>query len=169
MHFNLANNFHKNGENEKALTLAVIRQESAFDPQAVSPAGAMGLMQLMPSTGKHVANSLKMKFQNSSLQNPTTNIRLGQAYLDSLIRQWGGSYILAIASYNAGASRVSEWIDINGDPRDNNVDPVEWIERIPFSETRNYVQRVLENLQVYRARLQGNKSTLFINQDLKRG
>lgn len=139
---------------EAALVLGVIRQESAFDVAAVSSAGAKGLMQLMPGTAKHVAKQLRIAFDEKKLtRDPNYNVRLGSAYLQELIDRFRGSYILAIAGYNAGPSRSVEWIRQYGDPRDADVDVIDWIESIPFSETRNYVQRVIENLMVYRHRL----------------
>jgi soluble lytic murein transglycosylase len=139
---------------EPALVLGVIRQESAFAVTAVSSAGARGLMQLMPSTAKHVAKKIGLKYEEKKLiRDPGYNVRLGSAYLQELIDRFRGSYILAIAGYNAGPSRSVEWIRQYGDPRDADVDVIDWIESIPFSETRNYVQRVIENLMVYRHRL----------------
>lgn len=139
---------------EAALVLGVTRQESGFDVDAVSSAGALGLMQLMPSTAKDVAKKLGVKFDKEKLtRDPGYNIRLGSAYLQELIDRFRGSYVLAIAAYNAGPSRSVEWIRQYGDPRDADVDVIDWIESIPFSETRNYVQRVIENLMVYRHRL----------------
>jgi soluble lytic murein transglycosylase len=121
---------------------------------AVSSAGARGLMQLMPSTAKHVAKKIGLKYEEKKLiRDPGYNVRLGSAYLQELIDRFRGSYILAIAGYNAGPSRSVEWIRQYGDPRDADVDVIDWIESIPFSETRNYVQRVIENLMVYRHRL----------------
>lgn len=139
---------------EPALVLGVIRQESAFAVDAVSSAGARGLMQLMPSTAKHVAKQEGLKFDEKKLtRDPGYNVRLGSAYLQELIDRFRGSYIMAIAGYNAGPSRSVEWARTFGDPRDADVDVIDWIESIPFSETRNYVQRVIENLMVYRHRL----------------
>jgi soluble lytic murein transglycosylase len=139
---------------EDALVLGIIRQESAFSVTAISSAGARGLMQLMPSTAKHVAKQEGLKYDEKKLtRDPGYNIRLGSAYLQELIDRFRGSYILAIAGYNAGPSRSVEWIRTFGDPRDADVDVIDWIESIPFSETRNYVQRVIENLMVYRHRL----------------
>ena len=139
---------------EAALVLGVIRQESAFSVTAISSAGARGLMQLMPGTAKEVAKKEGLKFDEKKLtRDPGYNIRLGSAYLQGLIDRFRGSYILAIAGYNAGPSRSAEWIRTFGDPRDADVDVIDWIESIPFSETRNYVQRVIENLMVYRHRL----------------
>jgi len=136
---------------EPALVLAVMRQESEFYPLARSPVGALGLMQLMPATARHSAQKIGLPFSRDRLtSDPDYNIRLGQAYLKELLEQFGGSYILALAAYNAGPARVTSWIGLFGDPRDPSIDPINWIERIPFSETRNYVQRILESLVVYR-------------------
>jgi soluble lytic murein transglycosylase len=158
------------GRPEPALTLAIVRQESEFDPNAVSSARARGLMQLMPATARLTARQQGMTYDLASLTNdPSYNLSLGSAYLGDLIERWGGSYILAIASYNAGPNRAQEWIDTWGDPRDPAVDPVDWIELIPIPETRNYVQRVIENLEVYRQRLAGKPAPLLIMQDLRRG
>lgn len=136
---------------EPALVLAVMRQESEFYPGARSPVGALGLMQIMPATARHVAQRMGLPFNRDRLtEDPDYNVRLGQAYLNELLEQFGGSYILALAAYNAGPSRAKSWIDLFGDPRDPAVDPIHWIERVPFSETRNYIQRILESLVVYR-------------------
>ena len=136
---------------EPALVLAVMRQESEFYPKARSPVGALGLMQLMPATARHSAQRMGLPFNRDRLtEDPDYNVRLGQAYLNELLEQFKGSYILALAAYNAGPSRANGWISLFGDPRDPSVDPINWIERIPFSETRNYVQRILESLVVYR-------------------
>jgi len=162
--------FPNPGDNpEAALTLAIIRQESAFQPDAYSSAGALGLMQLMPATAKSVATRIGLPYSKPRLTtDPTYNISLGRAYLDQLIADYGGSYVLAIAGYNAGPRRVAEWINQNRDPRAGSVDVVDWVESIPISETRNYVQRVLENVQVYRHRIGGTQIALSIEQDLKR-
>ncbi|HZF37122.1 MAG TPA: lytic transglycosylase domain-containing protein [Candidatus Angelobacter sp.] len=158
------------GDNpEAALTLAIIRQESAFQPDAFSSAGALGLMQLMPATAKSVATRIGLPYSKPRLTaDPAYNISLGRAYLDQLIENYGGSYVLAIAGYNAGPGRVAEWISQNRDPRIKSVDAIDWVESIPLSETRNYVQRVLENVQVYRSRIGGTQIALSIEQDLKR-
>jgi len=155
---------------EPALIHSIIRQESTFNSQIVSSAGARGMMQLMPATARMVAGKLGVKKYSDAVltTDPGTNIRLGSAYLADLINKWNGSYVLAVASYNAGTGRVSEWMDRFGDPRSPNVDPVDWIERIPFSETRNYVQRVLEATLVYRARMEGGRADLDIARDLRR-
>ncbi len=141
-------------EPEPALVHAIIRQESNFDATVGSSAGALGLMQLMPSTAQLTARQMQLAYRRANLlREPVYNIRLGSYYLQRQIDEFGGSYILAIAAYNAGPGRVRKWIAAHGDPRHPDVDEIDWIERIPFSETRNYVQRVLENLEVYRQRL----------------
>lgn len=153
---------------EKPMVYAIARQESAFDPAAVSHAGARGLLQLLPSTAKATARRNKIKFSKTRLTTDAAyNATLGAAHLGELVGKFNGSYIMTFAGYNAGSRRVGEWVARFGDPRSRNVDAIDWIERIPFTETRNYVQRITENLQVYRARLNG--SGLQINKDLKRG
>jgi soluble lytic murein transglycosylase len=155
---------------EPALVLAIIRQESEFEAGAVSHANAHGLMQLIPSTAQAQARREGMSYQRSSLTaDPQYNMTLGSAHLADLVDSFNGSYVLAIASYNAGSHRTREWIADFGDPRSPSVDVVDWIELIPFSETRNYVQRVTENLQVYRYRLAGQPTPITLEQDLKRG
>jgi soluble lytic murein transglycosylase len=157
------------GQPERGLTLAVIRQESAFATQAVSTAGASGLMQLMPATAKETARSLGMSYSKHKLTGDHEyNIRLGRGYLSSMIDKFSGSYVLALASYNAGPGAVQRWIRDNGNPRQQGVDPVDWIEMIPYRETRDYVQRVMANLQVYRQRLGETQLVLNLGQDLKR-
>ncbi len=153
---------------ETALVLGLSRQESEFNPRAVSSAGARGLMQLMPKTAQQVAKKGGIPYSASKLDEPAYNARLGTVYLDGLLSGFGGSYPLAIASYNAGPSRIRQWLQDFGDPRDPKVDAVDWVEMIPYSETRNYVQRVLENTQVYRARLKGGTAPLRIAEDLSR-
>ncbi len=139
---------------EPALVLAVTRQESAFDPKAVSPAGARGLMQLMPATARAVAKRQRLPYSKPRLtRDAAYNMKLGTAHLAELLSDYDGSHILTLAAYNAGGSRVSRWIAAHGDPRDPKVDPIAWIEQIPFEETRNYVMRVLESLVIYRKRL----------------
>ncbi len=139
---------------EAALVHAVIRQESGFDQRAVSRAKAQGLMQLMPATAKIVSKELGLKFEVAELtQNPTYNITLGSSYLNGLIEGFDGAYIPAIAGYNAGPGRPRRWLRDNGDIRKGDVDVLDWIEQIPIAETRNYVQRVLEALYIYRARM----------------
>lgn len=162
-------NLPPGGSTEAPLVLAMTRQESAFDNGAVSSAGALGLMQLMPATANKIAQLLHMPFSRERLTSDYSyNVTLGRAYLDSLIDGFSGSYVLAVAAYNAGPARVHQWIEDHGDPRSANVDPIDWVERIPYTETRNYVQRVLENLQVYRFRLGASLPTLSLASDLKR-
>lgn len=140
---------------EPAIVLALMRQESSFDEQIVSPAGARGLMQLMPATAVAVARKLQEPPDLAALTTqPQFNMRLGTAYLRGLMDQFG-AWPLALAAYNAGPTRVRDWISANGDPRPGSgegVDMIDWIELIPFNETRNYVQRVMENVTIYRGR-----------------
>ena len=150
------------------MVYAIARQESAFNPGAVSSAGARGLLQLMPATAKQTASSVGLPFSKARLTtDPAYNATLGAAHLGELVENFGGSYVMTFAAYNAGPSRVAAWVKAYGDPRDPKVDVVNWIELIPFTETRNYVQRIMENLQVYRARL--GSPALTIEADLKRG
>lgn len=152
---------------EVPLVLAVIRQESAFNVGAKSHANAQGLMQLLPRTAYKVAKRLRVPFSRRRLSvDGDYNLVLGQAYLSELLAEFKGSYVLALAAYNAGPRRVRQWIRLNGDPRDSDVDAIDWVEMIPFTETRNYIQRVLENLQVYRLRLAGTEVALRLENDL---
>jgi soluble lytic murein transglycosylase len=154
---------------EQALLHAIVRQESNFDSAAVSHAGARGLMQLMPRTARGVAKKLRVRFSPSRLtRDYGYNIKLGQAYLGQMLNKFDGSYILAIASYNAGPSAAARWVREFGDPREPGVDVIDWVESIPYRETRNYVQRVIENLQVYRARMGGPMLAEGIVKDLQR-
>jgi soluble lytic murein transglycosylase len=134
----------------RTIAHAITRQESSFDRAAMSPVGARGMMQLMPGTAREVSGKLGVGYDLSRLTtDPSYNMMLGTSYFSTLLDQWGGSMPLAVASYNAGAGNVRRWVRENGDPRTPGVDMVKWIEDIPFSETRNYVQRVLENAVVY--------------------
>jgi soluble lytic murein transglycosylase len=154
---------------ERPLVFAISRQESAFNHRAVSHAGAMGLMQLLPSTAKQVARNLHMRFEKTKLtEDPKYNATLGSAFLGDLVASQRGSYVLSIAAYNAGPGRIRQWLREFGDPRNADTDPIDWIERIPFVETRDYVQRVLENLQVYRMRLAGKPVPASLVEDLNR-
>jgi soluble lytic murein transglycosylase len=158
------------GRPEPALVLAIIRQESEFDPGVVSHANAHGLMQLIPSTAQLQARRIGMTYERAALtSDPQYNMTLGSSHLGDLIDDFNGSYVLAAAAYNAGSHRAREWIGDWGDPRSSSVDVVDWVELIPFAETRNYVQRVMENLQVYRYRLAGEPVAIQIEQDLRRG
>ena len=154
---------------EPALVLGLIRQETEFDPSAVSGPGARGLMQLMPEAAEKAAQKAGLAYRPFDLlADPAYNIELGMSELSDEIAYWGGSYVLAAASYNAGKHNVEKWIAAFGDPRRPGADPIDWIEQIPFTETRNYVQRVLENTQVYRSRLSGNAEPLRLSADLYR-
>lgn len=154
---------------ERCVVFSIIRQESAFNPKVVSSANALGLMQVTPAAGRDTAKRFNVTFdQRRLLSDVAYNAQLGSAELGNDIASWRGSYILAFVAYNAGPRRAKEWIEQYGDPRDSKVDPIDWIERIPLSETRNYVQRILENIQVYRARFDNNPR-LLIEADLRRG
>ncbi len=138
---------------ETAIVLSIIRQESSFASHAVSSAGARGLMQIMPATAREMARKKRKAFSVQKLNsNPDFNVELGSSYFAELLKRFNGSYILAIAAYNAGPTNVNRWLRSIGRPQED-IDQIDWIERIPFSETRNYVQRVLENLHVYRRHL----------------
>jgi len=157
------------GHSERALVLAMTRQESAFDREAISSAGALGMMQLMPHTASTMAKSLHMRFSAKQLlSDQRYNVTLGRHYLETLIADFSGSYVLAVAAYNAGPSRVRQWMRDFGDPRTKTVDVIDWIESIPLGETRNYVQRVMENLQIYRVRLGDHGAMFSIASDLRR-
>jgi soluble lytic murein transglycosylase len=138
---------------EKALVYGVTRQESEFNSQAGSHAGARGLMQLMPGTAKLISRQYKIKYNPKLLTDPEYNAKLGAAHLGDLVKEFRGSYILSLVAYNAGPRRSLEWMRRYGDPRAEGIDPVDWVESIPFTETRYYVQKVLQNTHVYRSRL----------------
>jgi soluble lytic murein transglycosylase len=132
-----------------SLTHGISRQESSFDPYAVSHAGARGMMQLMTGTAREQAGKMGASFDSYRLiSDPSYNVLIGSAYFNRLLNNWGGSVPLAVAAYNAGSGNVRKWIDRYGDPR-GQVDVLKWIEAIPFTETRAYVQRVIENSVVY--------------------
>jgi len=154
---------------EQSIVYAIARQESAFNPNDVSPAQAYGLMQVTPDAGRYVCRKYGASFDLGRLKtDPVYNAALGAAELGGLIEDYRGSYIMTFAAYNAGRGSVKKWIERYGDPRDPKVDAVDWVELIPFSETRNYVERIMENLQVYRARF-GGGTRLQIEADLHRG
>jgi soluble lytic murein transglycosylase len=156
-------------EVEQSIIFAIARQESAFNPRDVSAAQAYGLMQVTPDAGRYVCKKYGAGFDLGRLKNdPVYNAALGAAELGGLIEDYRGSYIMTFAAYNAGRGSVKKWIERYGDPRNPKVDAVDWVEQIPFAETRNYVQRVMENLQVYRARF-GGGTRLQIEADLHRG
>ena len=139
----------KNKE-EMALTLSVARQESNFYEKAISSASALGIMQILPSTAKKVSRNIGVKYSRSKLINdPSYNFKLGKSYLIELIALYENSYVLTLAGYNGGPGRVRKWIKNNGDPREYNIDTIDWIELITISETRYYVQKVLANYFLY--------------------
>ncbi len=156
-------------EVEQSVVFAIARQESAFNPNDVSPAQAYGLMQVTPDAGRYVCKRAGVSFDLHRMKtDPVYNAALGAAELGGLLEDYRGSYIMTFAAYNAGRGSVKKWVERYGDPRDPKVDAVDWVELIPFSETRNYVQRIMENLQVYRARF-GGGTRLQIEADLHRG
>lgn len=146
---------------DAAAVYAVARQESRFDRTAQSHSGALGLMQLMPGTAKETAGKLGLSYSKSRLtSDPSYNALLGSTYLKAQLERYDGSLVLAAAAYNAGAGNVNKWLKRFGDPRSGKIDVVDWIELIPFTETRGYVQKVLANYQVYRVRLGDNRLRL---------
>lgn len=152
------------------IAMSIARRESELSPTAISPAGARGLMQVMPATARKVAKDIGVSYSKARLTSDWRyNAQLGTAYLGGLLEIFEGSYILAFAGYNAGPHRAEAWIEEFGDPRDSLVDQVNWIEHIPYRETRNYVMRVMESLHVYRARLKGKTPPLQLTLDLTRG
>lgn len=157
------------GAPEPALVLAITRQESGFDPLVRSSVGARGMMQLMPATAQITARKMGVDYSPSMLDQPDYNMRLGSSFLGQLVNQFSGSYVMATAGYNAGPGRPPQWAAYCGDPRAGSTDPIDFIECIPFSETRNYVMRVMEGVQVYRAKLNGGSAPLTLSSDLKRG
>jgi soluble lytic murein transglycosylase len=150
-------------------TLAITRQESSFDPRARSHANARGMMQFLPATGRAVARQLGLPYSDERLYDGDFNMTLGSFHLGDLTSDFGGSMLLTTIGYNAGPARPPQWIARCGDPRGGGVDPVDFIECAPFTETRNYMMRVMENMQVYRARLNGGSAPLTLSSDLRRG
>lgn len=157
------------GKRDLPLAYAIARQESTFQIDARSSANALGLMQLLPATAKRTAQSIGVSYSKSKLtRDGAYNARLGTAFLAQQMENFGGSHVLTFAAYNAGPRRALDWIERNGDPRGASLyEAIDWVEGIPFSETRNYVMRVMENLQIYRARING--SPLTIDRDLRAG
>ena len=150
------------------LALAIARRESEFDETVVSPAGALGLMQVMPDTARRMANSVGVGYDMARLtQDADYNATLGSAYLAKLIGQFGPALTLVASGYNAGPNRASAWIAQLGDPREPGVDPVDWIESVPFTETRDYIMRVSESYEVYRAKLAGKSLPIRLTAELK--
>ncbi len=157
------------GGAELAFSLAIARQESNFDPSAHNPSGARGMMQLLPSTAAILARHAGMPYSADRLYDGQYNVRLGSTYLQKMVDENGGSYVMAAASYNAGPNHMPDWTATCGDPRTASGDPVDFIECIPFSETRNYAMRAMETMEIYRARLNGGRGPLTLAEDLKRG
>jgi soluble lytic murein transglycosylase len=154
---------------EKALVFGLSRQESEFNPDAGSRVGAQGLMQLMPGTARLVARQYRVPYAQSKLKgDPAYNVKLGAAHLADLVSNYNGSYVLTLVAYNAGPRRAKEWLEQFGDLRSGQVDAVDWVENIPFQETRQYVQKVLQNVHVYRSRL-APKTVRPMTADLRRG
>lgn len=153
---------------ERALLLAIARQESEFNPEIVSHAGARGLLQVMPITARHICRDHKIKCDIPRLVSDTSyNAMIGSAYIGDRKEEFDGSYVLTLAGYNAGPGRARQWMRRFGDPRTKDIDPIDWIEMIPFEETREYVKKVLSNVQMYRARL-GEPTPVRLVSDLKR-
>lgn len=157
------------GGAEDAFVLAIVRQESQFDPRVRSHADARGMMQLLPSTARATAGRVGVTWQPERLWEPEYNMRLGSGYLGQMVSNLGGSYVMAAAGYNAGPGRPVAWVKFCGDPRDPNGDPLDFLECIPFAETRNYVMNVLSNVEVYRARLNHGQAPLTLSSDIRRG
>lgn len=154
---------------ETAMLLGLARQETEFNTLIVSGAGAKGLLQVMTVTAKHVCRDYKIKCDIGKLTaDPSYNTMLASAYVGDRMAEFSGSYVLTLAGYNAGPGRARQWIREFGDPRDPKVDPIDWIERIPFQETREYVGKVLANIQIYRARLGEEQAALRLEEDLNR-
>ena len=154
---------------ELAFLLAIARQESEFNTMTVSGAGAKGLLQVMTVTAQHVCRDYKIKCEiNRLLTDKPYNTMIGSAYIGDRMGEFAGSYVLGMAGYNAGPGRARQWIREFGDPRDPKVDPIDWIERIPFTETREYVAKVMSNVQIYRARLGEGAKALRLDEDLIR-
>jgi soluble lytic murein transglycosylase len=152
---------------DRCVVYSIVRTESGFDQRDKSPAKAVGLMQVTPEAGRDTAKRFGVAYDwNRLVSDPVYNTQMGAAEVAALLKEYRGSYIMAFAGYNAGRGRVAEWVARHGDPRDPKVDAVDWVERIPFAETRNYVQRVMENLQVYCARF--GASTAAVEPNLHR-
>jgi soluble lytic murein transglycosylase len=149
---------------DQCMVYSIVRTESAFDQRDTSPANAVGLMQVTPEAGRDTAKRFGVAYDWERLvSDPVYNTQMGAAEISALFREYSGSYIMTFAGYNAGRGRVREWVAKHGDPRDPKIDAVDWVERIPLAETRNYVQRVMENLQVYAASLGASVATVEPN------
>lgn len=154
---------------ELAFLLGIARQETEFEANTVSGAGAKGLLQVMTVTANHVCRDYKIKCDIPRLMTDNAyNAMIASAYIADRMGEFGGSYVLGLAGYNAGPGRARQWVRAFGDPRDPDVDPIDWIERIPITETREYVTKVLSNIQIYRARTGQGDKALMIDKDLER-
>jgi soluble lytic murein transglycosylase len=148
-------------EVDRCMVYAIVRTESGFDQRDMSSAKAVGLMQVTPGAGRDTAKRFGVTYDWKRLvSDPAYNTQMGAAEISALLKDYRGSFILTFAGYNAGRGRVEQWVGLHGDPRDPKIDAVDWVERIPFAETRNYVQRVIENLEVYRGRF-GESTAAF--------
>jgi soluble lytic murein transglycosylase len=157
-------------EIERSIIYSVARTESAFDQRDKSSANAVGLMQVTPEAGRDTAKRFGVAYDWDRMVNdPAYNTQMGAAELSALLKEYTGSHIMTFAGYNAGRGRVRDWVKMYGDPRDSNVDAVDWVERIPLSETRNYVQRVIENLQVYRVQFESGGASVMSKSDQRSG
>jgi soluble lytic murein transglycosylase len=153
---------------ERAMLLAIARQESEFNPEIISHAGARGLLQVMPITARHICKDHKIKCDIPRLNTDSAyNAMIASAYIGDRKDEFSGSYVLTLAGYNAGPGRARQWMKQFGDPRKPGIDPIDWIETIPFEETREYVKKVLSNVQMYRARL-GESRPVRLVSDLNR-
>jgi soluble lytic murein transglycosylase len=149
---------------DHCMIYSIVRTESGFDQRDTSPANAVGLMQVTPEAGRDTAQRFGVTYDWQRLvADPVYNTQMGAAEVSALFKEYTGSYVMTFAGYNAGRGRVRQWVAQHGDPRDPKVDAVDWVERIPMAETRNYVQRVMENLQVYAARLGASVATVEPN------
>ena len=149
---------------DQCMIYSIVRTESAFDQRDTSPANAVGLMQVTPEAGRDTAKRFGVAYDWERLvSDPIYNMQMGAAEISALFKEYAGSYILTFAGYNAGRGRVRQWVAQYGNPRDPKVDAVDWVERIPLAETRNYVQRVIENLEVYSVRFGSSIATVEPN------